>query len=172
MRDLAAHLLVISERDALAWVLAHQRMAFPRRRLFEAAQAAPGDSFLLYTTRGCFHNARRDRGRVIGEATVASAVEPLAEPVEIAGRTFTLGCDLKPCSLASLHRGVELAPLVPHLGAFPDPTMWSVRLRRTVMPLPPADARLLRDRLRPLAGDPADHLDDYLAAGDALAAGR
>lgn len=147
-------------------------MAFASHRLAEAAKSAPGDSFLIYTTRGCFHNPTRDRGRVIGEATVASAIERLAEPVEIAGRTFTLGCDLEVRSLAPFRTGVELAPLVPHLGAFPEPATWSVRLRRTIMPLPPADARLLRDHLRPLASDPAEHLDDYLAAGDALAAGR
>src|SRR6202051_2908697 len=62
------YLLVIGERDALAWVLTTQRMAVPDYRSREVSALEPGDQLFLYTTRGCFHNPTRDRGRVVGVA--------------------------------------------------------------------------------------------------------
>jgi hypothetical protein len=124
-------------------------MAFAQHRAPVANQLEPGDRLLLYTTRGCFKNPTRDRGRVVGVAYVATPVEPLPEPVKFGDRSFILGCDLKIEGLAPRGRGVELAPLVPRLKVFPVPRAWSVRLRTALLELPPADAGLLVRLLKP-----------------------
>ncbi len=46
--------------------------------------------------------------------------------------------------------GVELAPLVERMEAFPKPHAWSIYLRRVLYPLPAADAKLLEEELHPL----------------------
>jgi hypothetical protein len=52
----ASYLLVIGEREALAWVLRESRTAFPATRRAEVDRLAVGDELFLLTTRGCFHN--------------------------------------------------------------------------------------------------------------------
>lgn len=157
------NLLVLGERAALAWVLTEQRMAFPAHRAREADALRPGDPLLLYTTRGCFHNPTRDRGRVMGEATVAGPARRLATPVAFGDHEFPIGCDLVIERIAPFGRGVELAPLVDRLRAFPDPRSWSARMRRALVPLPAADLRLLRRRLEPLLVDRAAAVPSYIA---------
>lgn len=161
----AAHLLVIGERQALAWILTEQRMAFPPSRAAEAMALRPDDPLLLYTTRGCFHNPTRDRGRVIGEARVAGTVERLETPVRFDDREYPTGCGLVLDLLSPLGQGVELAPLVPQLAAFPDPTSWSVRMRRSLVALDGSDAALIRRHLKAVAAhDRRAAVASYLAA--------
>lgn len=155
-----AYLLVLGERRAIAWVLREQRMAFPATRN-PAQTLTPGDDLYLYTTRSAYRNPTRDRGRVIGRALVTSRVIPLDPPVEIAGRTYPVGCDLRIEDLAPWGVGVELGPMADRLAVFPKPAAWSAYLRRTLVPLPGTDARTIRDLLRPLAGSRADHLAGY-----------
>ncbi|MER5182666.1 hypothetical protein ABT009_30675 [Streptomyces sp. NPDC002896] len=106
---MCSYLLILGEREAVAWVLRERRMAFPPGRRAEVARLEPGDELLIYTTRGCWHNPGRDRGRVIGRARVASPVNVLEVPIEIAGREFTSGCDLDVQTLTRISPGVELA---------------------------------------------------------------
>ena len=159
-----SYLLILSEREALAWVVREQRMAFPPGREQTARRLSIDDRLFLYTTRGCFHNPTKDRGRIAGMARVATSVMDLDEPVTLAGRSFSTGCEIEIEGLAPLRTGVEFAPLVERLEVFPDPASWSVRMRRPFLSLPVADAqlieRLLRPRLRPLA----EVIPDYLAA--------
>jgi hypothetical protein len=154
MGSQASYLLVIGEREALAWILREARMAFPQTRRPEVDSLAVGDELLLLTTRGCFHNPGRDRTRVIGRAVVTTPVVPLDPPIELVGRTFTRGCDLDITSLSSYLTGVELAELVPRLGAFPDKANWSIRLRRPLLQLTVEDATLLRRQLTTVAEEP------------------
>jgi hypothetical protein len=142
------HLLVIGEETALRWILAEQRMAFPRHRAKEALGLRRGDTLLLYVTRGAFHNPTRDRGRVIGEAAVAARPESFSNPISVAGREFDLGCPLRIKVLCPRDSGVELAPLVDALDAFPKKHAWSATMRRTLVPLPANDVALLRRLLR------------------------
>jgi hypothetical protein len=160
----ASHLLIIGERQALAWILRNQRMAFPSYRRREVASLAAGDELFLYTTRGCFHSPGRDRGRVMGLAVARTSVEQLQPPVEVAGREFGLGCALDLKSLAPLGEGVELAGLVSRLGAFPNKTGWAVRIRRPLLTLPRSDASLLRRELAGFARPPQEVLEGYLSA--------
>lgn len=157
------YLLILGDRDAIAWVLAEQRMAFPATARAEVDRLAEGDTLLVYATRGAFGNPTRDRGRVIARAVVASPVTVLDEPVVFGERAFPRGCGLRIETLAPWGSGVELQPLVERLEAFPDARSWSVRLRRPLLRLPAGDAELLTRALEPLAGDPAEHVDGYRA---------
>jgi hypothetical protein len=161
------YLLILADREALAWVLREERMAFPAKWSWSAGRLQVGDRLLLYTTRTAFHNPKRDRGRVIGIAAVGSRIEHLREPLTIAGRSFTSACRLKLEGVAALREGVELAPLVPQLSVFPDPATWSAHMRRPFLSLPPSDFRLLERMVRPLLQNPRDVLDDYVAASRA-----
>lgn len=164
MDSRASYLAVIGEREALAWVLRESRMAFPATRRPEVDRLAVGDELFLLTTRGCFHNPGRDRTRVIGHAVVTTPVAPLDPPVELVGRTFPRGCDLRITSLSPYLTGVHLGDLVPRLDAFPDEATWSIRLRRPLAALSERDAALLTERLDDAAAPPEDSLDGYLGS--------
>lgn len=157
-----AHLLIISERAALGWVLRNRRMAFPAARRSLACQLDVGAELMLYTTRSCFHNPTKHRGRVMGLARTASPVVTLDEPVEVASRTFHLGCDLDIDGLAEPLGGVELAPLVPRLSSFPRKDTWAAFLRRPLVPLTRPDAVWLKKRLAAELSHPDDVLAGWL----------
>ncbi|MDR7300854.1 hypothetical protein [Haloactinomyces albus] len=158
---MADYLLIIGDREALGWVLTEQRMAFPDFKRAEIRALTAGDRLFVYTTRGCFGNPTRDRGRVIACGEVRSAVAELEEPVELGGRRFPAGCDLHIAEATAWSDGVELAPLVPELGLFEGAEEhWSIRLRRPLAKLTPHDAELLD---RHLAGHRRYPLDQVLA---------
>lgn len=163
MGDRRSYLLVLGEREALAWVLRTSRMAFPPTTRREVDGLAVGDELYLLTTRGCFHNPTRDRTRVIGRATVTTPVVPYEVPVTIAGRDFTRGCDLVVHDLAWYLGGVELGPLVPRLSAFPDKRAWSIRLRRPLLEISSADAALVDRELQEHVRPAAEAVPEYLA---------
>ena len=159
---MAAHLLILGDRDALRWVLRNERMAFEVHRRNDVSRLAVGDTLLIYTTRGCFHNPTRDRGRVIGRAVVTSPVEPLEDSVVVMDREFKLGCTFELVALAPRPEGVVLADLVPRLRAFPNKRAWSARMRRPLLTLPPQDAALIERELRPLVvREPAAVVSSY-----------
>ena len=142
------YLLPISDRDPLEWILSESRTAFPAYRRTDASKLDPGDALLLYTTRGCFRNPTRDRGRVIGMATVIRRAEDLNEPVRFGDREFSVGIELRIESLLERGKGVELAPLVPKLReSFPNERAWSARLRRALVPMAARDANTLETEL-------------------------
>lgn len=157
------YLLVIGDREALGWVLTEQRMAFPNLQRSEVRALSPGDTLFLYTTRGCFKNPTRDRGRIIATGTATSAVTPLEEPVRIGGRTFPVGCDVAFSAAAPWEHGVELRTLVERLDAFAGAgSAWSVQLRRPLVTLSRSDATLLRRRLDAVPPQPLeDVLEPY-----------
>lgn len=131
----------ISDREPLAWILTESRTAFPSYRRREAEALEVGDKLLLYTTRGCFRNPTRDRGRVIGVASVAGPARELAKAVRFGEREFPIGLDLAIERPVPRGEGVELAPLIPQLTeSFPKPGAWSARLRRALVPVATRDA--------------------------------
>ncbi|MFB7761519.1 hypothetical protein [Streptomyces xiamenensis] len=158
------HLMIISNRDALSWVVTEQRMAFPAGRSRLARSVREGDEVLLYTTRGCFGNPTRDRGRLMGRATVSSPVHVLPEPLHLGERVFPEECSLDIHALADWRRGIVLSDLVPRLEVFPDPSAWSVRMRRAVLTLPITDAKLLRTTVAPLLRPYSEAVDVYRQA--------
>ena len=150
---MATYLLPISDREPLAWILREGRTAFPSYRRSEASKLRRGDRILLYTTRSCFHNPTRDRGRIIGTATVATSAEDLPSPVRFGGREFSIGVRLTLDGLVARGEGVELAPLIEQLrDSFPQLRGWSARIRRALVPLAATDAQTLERafaRIRP-----------------------
>lgn len=152
----AQYLLVIGDREALGWLLTSQRMAFRDVKRPEVRALTAGDKLFLYTTRGCFGNPTRDRGRVIGSGVARSAAVELDQPVEVAGRSFPVGCSVEFKMATAWPNGVEMAPLVPELDLFHGVGQhWSFRIRRPLVALTDRDARkisrlLVRQRLHPL----------------------
>ncbi len=63
-----------------------------------------------------------------------AGAQELDEPVRFGGREFSIGVTLRIELLAPLRDGVELAPLVKRLDAFPSPQSWSARMRRALVP--------------------------------------
>jgi hypothetical protein len=156
-------LLPIADRKPLGWILGEQRTAFPPGRAREAQELRPGDRLLLYTTRGCFHNPTRDRGRIIGLATVTARSSRLRRPVRFGDREYTVGVQFSIERLAPRRQGVELAPLVPQLASFPNPRAWSGRMRRALVPLTSEDANLLVRELEQIASPYPEELAGYAA---------
>ena len=156
-------LLVIGDREPLAWVLTEERMAFTTGRASLARRLTPGDRLFLYTTRGCFRNPTRDRGRVIGEATVKTTVTTLEKPVEFGDLAFPLGCHLHITGLAARAAGVQLGTMLDKLHLFPDPKTWSVRLRQVLVPIDAHDATLLHGELASIMQPSHVHRPEYLS---------
>lgn len=157
------HLAIIGDRQALGWVLKEQRLAFPEPRyhhIFPALKA--GDQLYLYTTRGCYRNPGRDRGLVIGTATVMGDLErPLTSRV-VRDRELPLEVPVQIETLAPLGDGVNVADTVGNMTSFPKPESWSVYLRRSLYSLTEHDAALLDRKLRKHAGQHDANLDGYL----------
>jgi hypothetical protein len=145
---MAYYLMPIGDREPLMWILRERRTAFPRYRRSDAERLAASDHLLLYTTRGCFHNPTRDRGRVIGVATVKHAAKDLPEPVRFGEREFPIGVDLAFEALVPRDKGVELAPIVASLPkTFANPPAWSATLRRALVPFDEEDAQRIVQQL-------------------------
>jgi hypothetical protein len=159
-----SHLIILGDRDAIAWVVSQRRMAVTADRAAAASAAiSEGDELLLYATRGAFHNPTRDRGRVFGRGLVISAVKRLRKPVLLLGREFTHGFEFELESLAPPRLGVEIAELIPRLSSFPNKTGWAMSLRRPMLTLTAEDARLIRQRLKADTGTIDDAIDRYVA---------
>lgn len=166
------YLLLISDREPLAWLLTEQRMAFPARRRGLVSQLAEGDRLFLYTTRSCFRNPGRDTGRVIGEAQVSSPARQLDEPVLFGDRSYQLGCGIQITGLAPRDTGPELRALVDELHLFPTPKNWSVYIRRVLVPLDKHDAALVTAKLTPLLGPPETYIAGYLPVAPSRPSGE
>lgn len=158
---MTTYLLPIADRDPLAWILQEERTAFPSNRAREANRLELGDQLLLYTTRGCFRNPTRDRGRIVGVATVTERPTSLRDPVCFREREYPIGLRLRIESLAPRDAGVELAPLVSRLESFPKPRAWSARMRRALVPITRKDSSLLRRELSRVAKPYPDAVSTY-----------
>jgi hypothetical protein len=154
-------LLLLGTPEGLAYVLRERQMAFPPTRHI---QLEVGDQVLLYTTRGVFRNPPRDRGRIVGTAEAASPVTSLTSQCQIGGRVYTSGCQLKITGLAPLDKGVVLADIVERLEVFqPHPHAWSVRMRRSILPLPSQDVDVITALLEPTLLDPSETAGPHLS---------
>lgn len=153
-------LLMISDREPLAWLLAEQRFALPRDR----PALPPGARLLLYTTRGCYRNRDRDRGLVMGLASARTPTRRLNEPIRFRGRDYPFGFRLNIEGLALPHKGIDLGHMAGLLDALPDPAIWSTRLRRSPLALSARDAALILDRLQPMLRPRREVLAAYIEA--------
>jgi len=93
--------------------------AFPNHGREEVVALELGDELVhVYDARGAYRNPTRDRGRVIGIATVSTKVERLAEPVRFGERKFPDGCALDLGPVDHVGDGVEIVQLRGDLAAF------------------------------------------------------
>lgn len=154
------YLMLVATSTGLAYVLRERKMAFPpTREVGREVRLEVGDRLLLYTTRSVFG----DRGRVIGTAEVASPSSPLKKQLTIAGRAYTTGCDLRFTGLAALGEGVVLADIAEDLMVFqPNPKAWAVRMRRSLLQLPPEDVALIMTQLKPVLRNLDETVSTYL----------
>ena len=160
-----AFLLPIADREPLAWIVREQRTAFAEHRARDAAALEPGDVLFLYTTRGCFRNPTRDRGRIMGRALVTKAARRAHRAPRFGEREYPYIVELDVESLAPLRGGVELAALVSKLRTtFPDPGTWGIRLRRALVPLSERDAGVIELALEALVRPYAETASSYEAA--------
>lgn len=120
-------LVVVSDREPLAWMLRTSRFALPAGRAASAPRA--GDTLILHTTRGCYRNPTRGRGLVMGVARVASEAAALDEPVPFRGRDFGLGLTLQLDGVCPAHIGVDLGATRDDLKLLAGDGTWSYRLR-------------------------------------------
>jgi hypothetical protein len=160
-----SYLLPIADREPLAWIVREQRTAFAEHRA-RAVALEPGDVLFLYTTRGCFRNPTRDRGRVIARAVVESLATRARRAPTFREREYPYVVELDIECLAPLRGGVELAPLVPKLRVtFPDPATWSVRMRRALVTIVDRDGELIERALQPVVRPYSEIASSYEAAG-------
>jgi hypothetical protein len=155
------YLLPIADREPLAWIIARQRTAVGRHRRREAEALELGDRIFLYTTRGCFRNPRRDRGRVIGIARVTERAHARKNAVRFGEREYPLEIVLQIEALAPRRAGVELAPLVDRLESIPNRRAWSTYMRRALVPLKRSDGELLARALEPVVRSYRDAAPTY-----------
>jgi hypothetical protein len=142
-------MLIVSDREAFAWIVESKKMAVARSRVKSVSGLGPGARVFVYTTRGCFRNPTRDLGAIVALGTVTSDPRNLERPVEFDERSFEVGFDLNLEGLANHGDGVPISKHVEQLELFPDPQSWSARMRRTVVPLGAHDTALLEKLLMP-----------------------
>ena len=124
-------------------------MAFSAHRERDARRLRPGDSLFLYTTRGCFRNPTRDRGRIAAIAHVVASARKLREPVVFGDRSFVWECPIAVEGLAPRGEGAELSRMVTRLDAFPTPSAWAATLRTSLLPLTERDSEILTTEVQP-----------------------
>lgn len=147
-----AWLVAFGEIQGLRWVLEHERMAFSPGLSRRAVRIQPGDSLVLYVTRGAFHNPTRDRSQIVGIATVKSPVTQLRKPVAIGEREFTSACDLETDMLLPERQGLPVEPLVARLSFVKRKEVWGGYFRSGLVELPDRDFRTLARALGRLTG--------------------
>ncbi|SCG36082.1 hypothetical protein GA0070619_0287 [Micromonospora zamorensis] len=157
-----SYLAILSEREAIRWVLTNNKLAFTSAASHKEAKALkPMDEMFLYVTRGAWHNPKRHRGQIVGYASATSRQLQFAEPLWIQGRVFLTYVDIRVERLVGLHQGLDLQPLAKELEAFPKPLAWYTYLRRSLLPLTKADATTLRRLIPGYADAPASIYATY-----------
>jgi hypothetical protein len=156
----SAYMAILGDREALGWVLREQKMVFGPERWRLWRSLKQGDALALYTTRQCFRNPTRDRGRVIATASLISSLQKLKTPICFRDRSYEFYCDLDIDQLAPWGEGPELVNMVPRLNTFP--TAWRSHIRRSLVQLDEHDYGVITTTLATEAMARNEALDGYL----------
>ncbi len=140
--------VVLAEVEGLRWVLERSRMAWTEASARRAARVQPGDRLVLYVARGAFHNPTRDESQLLALAEVVSPVRRLPRPLELAGRRFVVGCELRFEVVLPERRGVPVRSLVDRLSFVRRKEAWGQYFRSGLVRVPPADLQLLASAVR------------------------
>jgi hypothetical protein len=142
----ASQLFVISNAEALAWVLGEKRVAFSRQRARTVERLTPGSRLFLYATSRCFRG-KFSGSQIIGEVSITGKAQPMDTPVTFGDYRFSIECPISIIELAPIEQAPKLPPLVPQLHAFKDMSAWHLRLRGALVPLDDHDYELLSSTL-------------------------
>jgi hypothetical protein len=145
-------LVVLAEAEGLRWVLEHSRMAWTEASARRASRIRPGDRMVLYVARGAFHNPTRDESQLLGLAKVASPVRRFRRPVELAGRRFVCGCDLRLELVLPGRHGVPVRPLVERLSFVKRKEVWGQYFRSGLVQVPTQDLHVMATAIDRHAG--------------------
>ncbi len=145
---LAAWLVVLAEAEGLRWVLEHSRMAWTEASATRASRIRPGDRMILYVARGAFHNPTRDESQLIGVAEVTTPVRRFGRPVELAGRRFVCGCDLRIEIALPERAGVPVRPLVDRLAIVKRKDAWGQYFRSGLIRIPEPDLQTMANAIQ------------------------
>lgn len=143
--------VVLAEAEGLRWVLERSRMAWTEASARRAAHIRPGDRLVLYVARGAFHNPTRDESQLLALAEVVGPVRRLRAPLELAGRRFVVGCDLRFEAVLPERRGVPVRPLVRRLSFVKRKDAWGQYFRSGLVRVPPEDLEVLAGAIRAAA---------------------
>ncbi|MEU6023487.1 hypothetical protein [Micromonospora sp. NPDC047134] len=158
----AAHIAVLSDARAIAWVLSEGRIAFNLRLKRALAGLSLGSPLFLYVTSRCFRPVPfRGKSGLIAKVGVTSPVTRLDQPVVFGNRNFGMGCSVEILQLLAPSQMVTLGPLVPELDAFHG--AWHLRLRAGFIPLNEHDYQLLDEKLSGESTNLRDAVDAYAA---------
>ncbi len=135
--------VVLAEAEGLRWVLERSRMAWTEASARRASRIRPGDRIVLYVARGAFHNPTRDESQLLGLAEVTSPVRRLPRPIELAGKTFVVGCDLRFETVLPERHGVPIRPLVGRLSFVKRKDVWGQYFRSGLVQVPVRDLQVL-----------------------------
>ncbi|MGW4412754.1 hypothetical protein ACWEJ6_52830 [Nonomuraea sp. NPDC004702] len=156
----SAYMAILGDREALGWILQEQRMAFGPERWKLWRELKQGDALALYTTRQCFRNPTRDRGRIIGTAIVSTPISRMIRPVEFRDKNYEFSCNLNIDQLAPWGQGLELAAFVEQLHTFPN--AWQAYIRRSLVRLNKDDFEFISGALARDATTRDEALQSYL----------
>ncbi|MDW3845694.1 hypothetical protein NMK34_03645 [Micromonospora sp. BRA006-A] len=161
----AAHIAVLSDVRALAWVLSEGRMAFNVRQKRALASLDLGSPLFLYVTSRCFRGLPfGGKSGLIAEVGVTSPVIRLDKPIAFAGNSFGMGCSVEIRQLLPPSQMVNLGPLVPELDAFHG--AWHLRLRAGFVPLNEHDYQVLDKRISREVTSLQGAVDAYMALAE------
>ncbi len=139
-------LWVFGDIRGLRWVLERGTMAFAAHAAARLRGMAPGDRAVLYVTRGAFHNPTRDRAYLAGLVEVTSPPRE-TEPLEIAGRAFSILVDFTPVRVLPERQGPPVRDLVPRLQFVKRPEVWGQYFRASPIRLGGGDFHVLSDAI-------------------------
>lgn len=143
--DEGAWLWVLTNGEALEWVLNHGQMGFGQSAESRARRIKKGDRALLYLGKTSTGDRAPDRGRVVAAASIRS--RPIRDPVVIAGRAYELSCDFRVEYQARQGSGPELKKFVEELEFIRIPQHYGGHLQNSPVELSCSDYRLLRGAL-------------------------
>lgn len=132
-------LVVVSDKAALHWILAKEKMGFRAHVPVGAVRA--GDRFGLYVSRSAHRNPGRDEAQIVALGRFADAIGD--EPVEVAGELYPWSVGLVIDTRFEPRQGLPFRSLVGRLELVPTTRGWGPRLRRTLVPLSDRDFRAI-----------------------------
>ena len=131
---------MISEVKALRWVVEHDRMAFRSHVHTEDVRA--GDPFVLYVTRGAYHNPTSGESQVLGLGRFTSEVQSRRATVH--GETFPKSASIKVEAVLAERSGMPFKPLVDDLSFIAKKAGWPAYLRSSLVRVSEADVQVIR----------------------------